>query len=57
VLKNSILSLFWVAQRFTAAISVLFSILALATEGDCHVQKEFLALLTPASLATRFSTC
>src|SRR4029077_10116637 len=35
----------WVAQRFTAAISVPFSMLALAAEGDCGAQKEFSAHL------------
>jgi hypothetical protein len=34
-----------VAQRFTAAISGLFSVLALAAEGDCAVHKEFFSKL------------
>jgi hypothetical protein len=41
LLKNSALFLLLTAQRFTAAISILFSVLALAAEGDCSAHKEF----------------
>jgi len=34
-----------VAQRFTAAMSGLFSVLALAAEGDHHPHKEFFSKL------------
>jgi hypothetical protein len=34
-----------VAQRFTAAMSVLFSVLALAAEGDCAAHKQFFSKL------------
>jgi hypothetical protein len=34
-----------VAQRFTAAISGLFSAPALAAEGDCGAHKEFFSKL------------
>ena len=33
------------AQRFTAAISGLFSLLALAAEGDCRAHKESFSIL------------
>ena len=45
LLNNSILFLLRVAQRFTAAISVLFSGLALAAERDCAAHKEFFSKL------------
>jgi hypothetical protein len=68
LLKNSS---FVSGHRFSDAVSSLnsdaplgaghskrsFSANCLAAAGDCRAQKEFLALLTPASLATRFSTC
>jgi hypothetical protein len=34
-----------VAQQFTAAIRSLFSVLALAAEGDCGEHKEFFSKL------------
>jgi hypothetical protein len=34
-----------VAQRFTAAISGLFSVLALAAEGDCGAHNGFFSKL------------
>jgi hypothetical protein len=36
---------FWVAQRFTAAITGLFSVSALAAEGNCGAHKEFFSKL------------
>jgi hypothetical protein len=39
--KLDFCSCFWVAQRFTAAITGLFSVTALAAEGDCGARQEF----------------
>jgi len=36
---------FWVAQRFTAAIKALFSMMASAAEGTCRALQQFFSKL------------